>query len=391
MFFSLNKINNILICLTVVVIYIITLNISNKNKEITSNIKHSLLSIIIFLTLFFLSSRIFLFFIFFETAILPVFILITLIGNNPEKLQASFYIMLYTLMASLPFLFSINKLFLFKKTQNINIFNINQNLNKDWLFFILIFLAKLPAFFVHMWLPKAHVEAPVEGSIILAGVILKIGGFGVIKFSPVIIRTKKLWINKIISLGVLGSIFASVTCYRQTDLKILIAYSSVAHIRLVIVAMFILNRTRIKGGLIIIIAHGLCSANLFYIINIGYKKTRSRNINLIKSLNKYIPILILNWFIACALNISCPPSINFLSEVFITRRLISYQPINLYLSSTINILVGLYCVYIFTQPHHGQTIIINNKVFNNIKTKLIIIILNFPLVIIFTTPLNMCP
>jgi len=131
MFFSLNKINNILICLTVVVIYIITLNISNKNKEITSNIKHSLLSIIIFLTLFFLSSRIFLFFIFFETAILPVFILITLIGNNPEKLQASFYIMLYTLMASLPFLFSINKLFLFKKTQNINIFNINQNLNKD--------------------------------------------------------------------------------------------------------------------------------------------------------------------------------------------------------------------------------------------------------------------
>lgn len=151
---------------------------------------------------------------------------------------------------------------------------------------IIIFLVKIPAFMIHIWLPKAHVEAPVSGSIILAGILLKIGGYGMIKFIFLIKKIKKSWNPKMTALGVAGSIIIRAVCIRQTDLKVIIAYSSVAHISTVISSISMITKTRLRSSIIIIISHGLCSACIFYSINIMYEKIGSRNSQVIKGLRR---------------------------------------------------------------------------------------------------------
>lgn len=325
-----------------------------------------ILLLLITLLLTFNSLNYFLFYLFFEIRLIPTFLLIIGWGYQPERIQARIYILLYTLFASLPLLVII--FLLFNKFNSlyflfINNQLINFNLNKFIFYFYIIFafLIKLPTYLLHLWLPKAHVEAPVTGSIILAGIILKLGGYGLYRSILFIINYCKKFNLIIISLGLLGIINLRFVCLQQNDLKSLVAYSSIIHIILILIGLFSIKKFGILGGLIIIIGHGLCSSGLFFLVNLNYEKLKTRNLFIIKGIILILPTLTIWWFLFCVNNIASPPRLNLLRELIIFKIILNWRFLIFPLLIIIILIRIIYRLYLFSYRQHGNY---NNK---NIK------------------------
>lgn len=311
----------------------------------------------LFLTLCFLVDNFILFYVFFEVVFILIFIFLLRWGKTLERVQASFYIFFYTLFFSLPFFIFIIYIYIYRT--DVGFFSLKFfTVDFNWLvlFLIIVFIVKLPLYGVHLWLPKAHVEAPITGSILLAGVLLKLGAYGLFRFFPYLccFSNSFFFWNIFFYFSIIGGVIISLICLRQSDLKIIIAYSSIVHIRFIIVGFISFTDVGLIGSVLILVAHGFISPFLFFGLNYIYEVFHSRRIFILKGVILFIPIFCFFWFIGVILNIGFPPFISFFSEVIIS---IGLRFLGLFDWGVILIFFffcGAYNIYLYIFPIHGN-------------------------------------
>nr|AJA05972.1 NADH dehydrogenase subunit 4 [Luehdorfia chinensis] len=326
-----------------------------KNKFYINFFLINIIILLIMLYLTFSMMNLFMFYLFFEGSLIPTLMLIIGWGYQPERIQAGMYLLFYTLFASLPLLMGI--FFIFNKFNFMMIYFLkfyNSNLYLLYLSMILAFLVKMPMYFVHLWLPKAHVEAPVSGSMILAGIMLKLGGYGMLRlmifFQNLSLKMNFIWVT----ISLVGGFYISLKCYCQVDMKSLIAYSSVAHMSLVICGIMTLNYWGYLGSYVMMIGHGLCSSGMFVLANINYERLHSRSLFINKGLINFMPSMSLWWFLMMSSNMAAPPSLNLMGEISLINSLVSWSWLSMFMLILISFFSAGYSLYLYSYTQHGK-------------------------------------
>ena len=328
--------------------------------------------LLLFLVLFFFSSETFILYVIFELSVIPIFVIIIGWGYQSERVEASLNLMFYTVSASLPLLRGFICIYIYSFSKRIIyrefLVSINRSRFTNLLTFCLMaaFLVKLPIYGVHLWLPKAHVEAPVFGSIILAAILLKLGRFGILVFFPFLFLDN---VNIFIRIRIIGGVLVRILCIRLVDLKIIIAYSSVSHIGCVLIPVILRRKFSTAGGMMLIIAHAVSSSAMFLISYNLYQINFSRSLLLTKGVLVFSRTISLIWFLILIINMAAPPTLNLLSEILVIARTIYQNKFNVFLLVLLILTGSAYTLIMYSSSIQGTKIIsINNKIITLTET-----------------------
>jgi NADH-quinone oxidoreductase subunit M len=263
-----------------------------------------------------------LFYVFFEAVLIPMFIIIGVWGSRERKIRAAYMFFLYTLLGSVLMLLAILWIYFHAGTTDYQIL-LTTEFDEDvqkllWLAFFASFASKVPMVPVHIWLPEAHVEAPTAGSVILAGILLKLGGYGFLRVSlPFFPEANAYFTPLVYLMSIIAIIYTSLTTLQQTDLKRVIAYSSVHHMGFVTLGLFTLNLQGIEGSILLMISHGIVSGALFLCIGLLYDRHHTREIGYYGGIVYLMPVYSTIFFFFIMANISLPGTSSFPGEFMV--------------------------------------------------------------------------
>ena len=340
----------------------------------------------------FSSVDILLFYIFFEAVLIPMYLIIGIWGGD-RRIYASFKFFLYTLLGSVLMLIAI--IAIYRLTNSMSIEDLQGNYFAKnvqiylWLAFFASFAVKIPMWPFHTWLPDAHVEAPTAGSVILAGVLLKMGGYGFIRFSLGMLPEASEYFSPLVmTLSIVAVVYTSLVALAQTDIKKLIAYSSVAHMGLVTIGIFIVNAQGLEGAMIQMISHGVVSGALFLCVGVIYDRMHTRDINFYGGLVNRMPIYATVFMIFMLGSVGLPGTSGFIGEFLVIVGAFKYSSIVVIGSATGIVLSAVYMLYLYKRIIFGE--MSNEKLIEildlNNREKIILIPLAIAVIFIGISP-----
>lgn len=355
--------------------------LAGKNLPNQKNLVLTIFTIELLLILTFSTTNLILFYICFEGILIPMFYLIIGWGSRSRKIKAAFYLFLYTAFGSIFFFISFALLY-----AEFNYFNFNASfiyylklvqfneqigyINFDffrqlivWLGFFITFAIKIPIFPFHIWLPEAHVEAPTVGSVILASLLLKIGGYGMIKFLVIFERATKFMQPLIYTVCLISILYASLSALRQLDIKKIIAYSSIAHMNFVVLSIFSLTFDGLYGAIILMLGHGIVSGALFLLIGVLYERYHTRNILYYGGLTQVMPLASFLFFFFSISNFSFPGTANFIGELLILKAMLQTNLLVTLLLLISSIFTVGYSMFLYNRIFFGNLKISFNETF----------------------------
>jgi proton-translocating NADH-quinone oxidoreductase chain M len=300
-----------------------------------------------------------LFYILFESVLIPMFLIIGIWGSRERKIRAAYFFFLYTLLGSVLMLLGI--LYIYYQTgttdyESLLTISLTETEQKFlWVSFFASFATKVPMLTMHIWLPEAHVEAPTAGSVILAGVLLKLGTYGLIRFSLPLFPFASLYFTPLVySMAATAIVYTSLTAIRQTDLKRIIAYTSVAHMNLVIIGLFSFNIIGIEGSMLQSLSHGFVASALFLIIGVIYDRHHTRMVKYYGGLVHTMPIFTLIFLLFTMANIALPGTSSFVGELLILTGAYKTNTTITFIGATGMILGGGYSLWLFNRISYGN-------------------------------------
>jgi proton-translocating NADH-quinone oxidoreductase chain M len=300
----------------------------------------------------------FLFYVFFESVLIPMFFIIGIFGSRERKIRAAYQFFLYTLLGSVLMLLGILMIYSQTGTTQVELLytaeftEISQIIL--WLSFFASFAVKVPMVPVHIWLPEAHVEAPTAGSVILAGIMLKLGTYGFLRFSIPLFPEASLYFTPLVfTMSVIAVMYTSLTKVRQVDLKKIIAYSSVAHMNFVTLGLFSLNPQGVEGSLLLMISHGLVSPALFLCIGALYDRHKTRLLRYYGGTVRTMPIFSSVFLFFTMGNISLPGTSSFVGEFLVLTGTYQANPFICVLGATGMVLGAAYSLWLYNRVTFG--------------------------------------
>ena len=330
-------------------------------NSVKVRVKEFLIALLLMETLMlgvFCSLDLFIFYLFFEAGLIPMFLIIGIWGGE-RRVYSAFKFFLYTLFGSIFMLVSIIFIYFDAGTLDVSKL-VNLQINKDyqkflWLGFFASFAVKTPMWPVHTWLPDAHVEAPTAGSVILAAILLKMAGYGFIRFSLGMFPDASIYFAPLIfALSIIAIIYTSLVALIQKDMKKLIAYSSVAHMGFVTIGIFVFNKQGIEGSIFQMISHGVVSAALFLCVGVVYDRLHTREIDNYGGVVNVMPKYAIMFMIFILGSLGLPGTSGFIGEILVLIGSFKYNYLVAFFAATGVVLSACYSLWLYRRVVFGE-------------------------------------